>query len=233
MIPVIHSPDNHFARKTLRRARLTSAVSLSLMCFAPLVLQAQPAHATAPQPLLSQAKQNAGNTNKTKNQKQKKNESKEQSRQNAKKKATKLSSIVVTGLRTSLMSSQQRRRYADQIIETVSALDIGALPDRTVTDTLSRMSGITVERFAAPGDADHPSAEGSGIQIRGVSMVRSELNGGDVFSAAGRILTWAAVPSNLLAGIDVYMNPNASIPAGGSAAPWTCARACHLTKRAR
>ncbi|WP_162312294.1 TonB-dependent receptor, partial [Pseudoxanthomonas broegbernensis] len=60
------------------------------------------------------------------------------------------------------------------------------------------------------------SAEGSGVMIRGLTFVRGELNGRDVFSAnGGRGLSFEEVPAELMAGVDVYKNPSAEIIEGG------------------
>lgn len=108
------------------------------------------------------------------------------------------------------------KRDASQIVDSVSAEDIGALPDRSVTETLQRVSGVTIDRFMARSDPDHFSAEGSGVMIRGLTQVRGELNGRDVFSAAsGRGLSFEDVPAELMAGVDVYKNPSAEIIEGG------------------
>lgn len=205
------------AGKRLRRVQLSSAITLGLLCLGLPALHAQPAAAGSAFGRAMQQAQTEGQTPAAPDKSaQDKGKTKKSSDRAGGQNATQLSTVVVTGLRASLMSAQERKRNADQIIESVTALDIGALPDRTITDTLSRMSGVTVDRFAAPGDPDHPSAEGSGIQIRGMTQVRSELNGGDVFSAnSGRGLSWQDVPSELLAGVDIYMDPNASIPEGG------------------
>lgn len=125
-------------------------------------------------------------------------------------------SVEVRGIRGSLMRAQDLKREADQIIDSVTAQDIGALPDRSVTETLKRVSGVTVTNFLARDDPDHFSAEGSGVMIRGLTQVRGELNGRDVFSAnGGRGLSFEEVPAELMAGVDVYKNPAADIIEGG------------------
>src|SRR5690606_2282745 len=69
---------------------------------------------------------------------------------------------------------------------------------------------------AARDDTDHFSAEGSGVMIRGLTFVRGELNGRDVFSAnGGRGLSFEEIPAELMAGVDVYKNPSAEIIEGG------------------
>ena len=77
-----------------------------------------------------------------------------------------LTAITVTGIRASLMSAQSLKQNADQIIDSVTATDINALPDRSVTETLQRISGVTVDHFLADDDPNHPAAEGSGVLIR-------------------------------------------------------------------
>lgn len=133
-----------------------------------------------------------------------------------KEKTTELDKVVVTGVRGSVIRAQEIKQDADQIIDSVTAEDIGALPDRSVTETLKRVSGVTVTNFVARDDPDHFSAEGSGVMIRGLTQVRGELNGRDVFSAnGGRGLSFEEVPSELMAGVDVYKNPSADIIEGG------------------
>lgn len=131
-------------------------------------------------------------------------------------KATDLDAVEVRGVRASLIKSQSIKHDAEQIVDSVSAEDIGALPDRSVTETLQRVSGVTIDHFMARNDPDHFSAEGSGVMIRGMTQVRGELNGRDSFSAAsGRGLSFEDVPAELMAGVDVYKNPSAEIIEGG------------------
>src|SRR5262245_3679014 len=84
--------------------------------------------------------------------------------------------IVVTGIRGSLRSSQEIKRDADVFVDSITAEDIGALPDRSVSEALQRVPGVAIDRFAAGVDPDHFSTEGSGVVIRGLNFVRSELN---------------------------------------------------------
>jgi TonB-dependent receptor len=129
---------------------------------------------------------------------------------------TDVSEVVVTGQRASIQSAQQIKKNAEQLVDSVTAVDIGALPDRSVTEALQRISGVTITRTPDPRDADRISVEGSGVQVRGLSYVRSELNGRDSFSAKnGRSLSFDDVPPELMAGVDVYKNPSADLIEGG------------------
>ncbi|WP_198411245.1 TonB-dependent receptor [Marinimicrobium alkaliphilum] len=127
-----------------------------------------------------------------------------------------LEEIVVTGQRATILSAQELKRNAEQIVDSIVADDIGKLPDRSVTEALQRIPGVTIERFMDIGDPEHFSAEGSGVAIRGMKHVRSELNGRDSFAAAGgRSLSFEDVPAELMAGVDVYKNPSADMIEGG------------------
>jgi TonB-dependent receptor len=126
--------------------------------------------------------------------------------------------IVVEGFRQSLQNAQSRKKQADTIVDSVTAEDIGALPDRSVTETLQRIPGISINRFAAGVDPDHFSVEGSGVVVRGLTYVRSEFNGREAFTANnGRALGFADVPSELLGGVDVFKSPSADRIEGGIA----------------
>lgn len=115
--------------------------------------------------------------------------------------------IVVTGLRAALRSAQQIKQNADQFVDSVTAVDIGRLPDVNIAEALQRISGVQITRNYG---------EGSGIAVRGLTQVRSELNGRDIFSAnGGRGLSWEEVGADLLAGVDVYKNPSADLIEGG------------------
>jgi TonB-dependent receptor len=124
--------------------------------------------------------------------------------------------IIVTGLRASIQTARDLKRDSDVVVDSVSAQDIGALPDRSVTEAIQRIPGVSVTRFAAGNNPDRFSVEGSGVVVRGLTYTRSQLNGRDTFTANnGRGLSFADVPAELLAGVDVYKSPSADMIEGG------------------
>lgn len=136
--------------------------------------------------------------------------------QAAGKKDDQLEEVVVTGLRRSVQTAQQIKQNADVIVDSITDSDIGGLPDRSVTEAIQRIPGVTIDHLFAPGDTNRFSAEGSGVAVRGMTQVRSELNGEDVFSARNtRGLSFEDVPSELMAGVDVFKNPSADMIEGG------------------
>jgi TonB-dependent receptor len=126
--------------------------------------------------------------------------------------------IVVTGIRAAMRTSAQIKKRADTVVDSITATDIGAFPDKSVAEALQRIPGITVDRIAAHGDVSHFSAEPSGVIVRGLPQVRSEFNGRDIFNAnSSRGLSWSDVTPELLAGVDAYKNQTADMIEGGIA----------------
>jgi iron complex outermembrane receptor protein len=131
-----------------------------------------------------------------------------------------LQEVVVTGERAAIMTAQRIKQMSIQVVDSVVAADIGKLPDRSVTEVLQRIPGIAIDHtyrdIAGNVDPEHFQVEGAGVSIRGLTYVRSEINGGDAFTAnGGRQLNFDDVPPELLAGVDVYKNPDAAQIEGG------------------
>jgi TonB-dependent receptor len=125
--------------------------------------------------------------------------------------------IVVTGLRASLRNAQNAKRNSDTVGDFLDGKDIGNLGDRSVTEALQRVPGVSINRFAGSSDPDHFSAEGSGVVVRGLTYVRSEFNGRDTFSTGvnGQAINFQDVPAELLGSVEVYKEMTADRIEGG------------------
>lgn len=127
-----------------------------------------------------------------------------------------LEEIVVLGMKTSLENAQDIKREAATVKDVITASDIGALPDKSVTEALQRVPGVTIERFASSTDPNHFAAEGRGVVVRGLDKVRSEFNGRDSFSAnTSGGLNFEDIPPELLGSVEVVKNQTADLIAGG------------------
>lgn len=126
--------------------------------------------------------------------------------------------IEVRGFRKSIQTAQDLKQLADTVKDIITASDIGALPDRSVTEALQRVPGVTIERFAASDDPKHYADEGTSVLVRGLDRVRSEVNGRDSFSAnpyGG--LSYEDFPAELLGAVEVVKNQTADLISGGIA----------------
>src|SRR5246500_4959825 len=129
-----------------------------------------------------------------------------------------LATVVVVGLRRALETAEEFKKDADTFVDSIDATDLGAFPDKSASDALKRMPGVTVNTLQSNDDSTHPSGEPVNVLIRGLTQVRTELNGRDSFSAdSGRGLNFNDVSPELLSRIDAYKNQTADMIEGGIA----------------
>jgi TonB-dependent receptor len=118
-----------------------------------------------------------------------------------------LEPVLVQGTRSSLESAIERKRESDDILDSVVAAEIYKLPDLSVADAVQRITGVQIAR---------DRGEASVASVRGLVQVETTLNGREVFTAGfGRALDYADLPSEMLAGIDVYKSSSAARIEGG------------------
>jgi TonB-dependent receptor len=125
--------------------------------------------------------------------------------------------VVVTGQRAALQSAAKLKQNAEEVIDGVVAEEAGKLPDKSITEVLQRVVGVTMDRNRSRGDPEHFSVEGSGISVRGLTWGSSTLNGRESFSAGwpGRELSWGDIPAELMSAVVVHKNPPAELIEGG------------------
>ena len=59
--------------------------------------------------------------------------------------------VVVTGIRGSLERSTELKRNASQVMDAVSAEDVGKFPDQNIADSLQRITGVAIDRNGGEG----------------------------------------------------------------------------------
>ena len=137
-----------------------------------------------------------------------------------------LDEIVVTGIRTSTEESLAEKRRSTELIEVVTAEDIGKMPDKNVADSLSRLPGLTTSSAGAnEGGFD----ENDRVSMRGTnpSLTQTLINGhnvaaGDWFvlnqtGTVGRSVSYTLLPSEIVSQVVVQKSSSASLVEGGVA----------------
>ncbi|MFC5435159.1 TonB-dependent receptor [Rhodanobacter umsongensis] len=122
---------------------------------------------------------------------------------------TDLSGVIVTGISSSIASSMKAKEDADNIVEAISAEDIGKLPDVSIADSLSRVSGLATQR--ADGHAN-------AIAIRGLSpdFAGTTLDGREQATIGeNRGVEYDQYPAELVNGVTIYKTPDASLVGQG------------------
>ncbi len=122
-----------------------------------------------------------------------------------------METITITGFRRSLIDSINTKRFSDTVSEQISADDLGALPDVSISDALTRLPGISAVRT---------NGQSGEINIRGLAggFVFTTLNGREQVSTKGeRNIEFDQYPSELITSGAVYKSPKASLIEGGVA----------------
>jgi len=143
-----------------------------------------------------------------------------------KEKVKQLSTITVTGIRSSSELSIDTKRAENTHVEVVSAEDIGKLPAKNVADTLQRLPGVNIGSSSASEGAFD---EADRVSLRGTnpSMTQTMINGhtvatGDWFvlnqvQTVGRSVSYSLLPSEIVSQVVVHKTSEASLMEGGSA----------------
>ncbi|HET9511861.1 MAG TPA: TonB-dependent receptor [Sphingomonas sp.] len=109
--------------------------------------------------------------------------------------------VIVRGIRASQESALAIKRDADQIVDAISAEDVGKLPDQNIAESLQRITGVQINRSLG---------EGSGVSVRGLTQNRFEIDGATlVGNDTGRGVNFESIPSELYSSIRVYKSPTA------------------------
>lgn len=122
-----------------------------------------------------------------------------------------LEEVVVTGIRAAIQSAISVKKNSDNIVEAISAEDIGKLPDTSIADSISRLPGVTTQRALG-----HSSA----ITIRGTdpAFTNGLLNGREQVSTGdNRDIEFDQYPSELISQVVVYKTPDAQLIGQGLA----------------
>jgi len=113
--------------------------------------------------------------------------------------------VTVTGIRRGIESAISVKKNADNIVEAVSAEDIGKLPDVSIAESISRLPGLSAQRVAGRAQV---------ISVRGLSPDFSTtlLNGRELVSTGdNRSVEFDQYPSELLSSVLVYKTPDAGL----------------------
>jgi TonB-dependent receptor len=120
--------------------------------------------------------------------------------------------VIVTGIRASLRESMETKREANQILDAISAEDIGQFPDKNLGEALQRITGVQITRS---------DGEGRNVSVRGAepNLIRVEINGVGAMpltvGAGDRAIDFRDLPVEFVSRIEVVKTPTADMTEGG------------------
>ncbi|MBB5206180.1 TonB-dependent receptor [Inhella inkyongensis] len=123
--------------------------------------------------------------------------------------AQQLDTVVVTGIRKGIEDAISVKKTKDNIVESISAEDIGKLPDHSIGESIARLPGLSAQRIGGRAQV---------ISVRGLSpdFATTLLNGRELVSTGdNRSVEFDQYPSELLSGVVVYKTPDAALVGQG------------------
>jgi iron complex outermembrane receptor protein len=128
--------------------------------------------------------------------------------------------IVVTGVRASLESATAQKRDADQVVDVVTAEDIGRFPTENVADASQRITGVQITRTR--GNGAQASIRGlptafTRVQLNGSTLTNAlfDLQGGGAGGTVDRSFDFRALPTDFVRTLEVTKSPTADQQEGG------------------
>lgn len=122
-----------------------------------------------------------------------------------------LEEIVVSGYRQSLENAIALKRESSQIVEAVSAEDIGKLPDNSIAEAIARLPGLAAQRV---------DGRAQSISLRGLGpdFTATLLNGREQVSTGNnRSVEFDQYPSEIMSSVVVYKSPEGGVVGQGLA----------------
>jgi TonB-dependent receptor len=122
-----------------------------------------------------------------------------------------LEEIVVTGIRHSIQTAISLKEMSNDIVETISAEDLGKLPDLSIADSLARLPGLAAQR--TDGRSNFISIRGFAADFSGTTLMGRE----QASTGENRGVEFDQYPAELMNAVEVYKTPDASLIGQGLA----------------
>ncbi|WP_372017568.1 TonB-dependent receptor, partial [Pseudoxanthomonas sp. 10H] len=128
--------------------------------------------------------------------------------------ATELDTVTVVGIRGSLKQALDAKRDADNIVDVVTAEDVGKFPATNVAEAITIIPGVTIDKAFGQGEK---------VSILGTdpALNRTLLNGQTVASAdwfitdqPGRTFNYSLLAPQIVGRVEVYKSPEAHVDEG-------------------
>ncbi|PWF41440.1 TonB-dependent receptor [Massilia glaciei] len=123
--------------------------------------------------------------------------------------AAQVATVRISGIRKGIEDAISVKKNASSIVESISAEDIGKLPDTSIAESIARLPGLAAQRVAGRAQV---------ISVRGLSpdFATTLLNGREQVSTGdNRSVEFDQYPSELLGAVTVYKTPDAGLVGQG------------------
>ena len=123
--------------------------------------------------------------------------------------------VTVVGIRKSLRTSEDLKKNASGVVDSITSEDIGKFPDTNLAEAIQRIPGVTIDRNNNEGS--RVTVRGFGPEYNLVTLNGRSMPGSitDSSQSATRSFDFENLSADSIAGVDVYKTGRADVPSGG------------------
>lgn len=130
--------------------------------------------------------------------------------------------IIITGIRGALDRAMDEKRYADGIVDAISAEDIGKYPDTNLAESIQRIPGVSINRVNGEGSEVTVRGFGPGfnlVTLNGRVMPTANIavvgSDNDFAGGGSRNFDFSNLASDGVSGLEVFKTGQADRQSGG------------------
>ncbi|SHG76162.1 TonB-dependent receptor [Ferrimonas marina] len=125
----------------------------------------------------------------------------------------KVETIVVRGMRDSLIKSMDIKRDSDGVVDVITAEDIGKFPDTNLAESLQRISGVSIDRNN--GEGSKVTVRGFGPDFNLVMLNNRLMPTAQANSVSTRSFEFANIASESVSAVEISKTGKANVTSGG------------------
>ncbi len=117
--------------------------------------------------------------------------------------------VVATGIRSSLKQSLDIKRSSNQVVDAISAEDVGKFPDSNIAESLQRITGVAIDRSG--GEGQFITVRGLGPEFNTVTLNNRTL----ATDNDGREFSFDVISSDIIQRAEVFKTSTPNLQSGG------------------
>ena len=117
--------------------------------------------------------------------------------------------IIVTGIRSSLKQSLDVKRDSNQVVDAITAEDVGKFPDNNIAESLQRITGVAIDRSG--GEGQFITVRGLGPEFNTVTLNNRTL----ATDNDGREFSFDVLSSDIIQRAEVFKTSTPNLQSGG------------------
>lgn len=117
--------------------------------------------------------------------------------------------VVATGIRSSLKNALDVKRSSSQVVDAISAEDVGKFPDNNIAESLQRITGVAIDRSG--GEGQFITVRGLGPEFNTVTLNNRTL----ATDNDGREFSFDVLSSDIIQRAEVFKTSTPNLQSGG------------------